>query len=45
MKYLFLMGGSGSGKTTLAMNLEKDEPTLFHRVLEISTRKIGRAHV
>lgn len=40
MKYLFLMGGSGSGKTTLAKNLEKSSPTKFHRVLEITTRKI-----
>lgn len=45
MKYLFLMGGSGSGKTTLAMNLEKDEPTMFHRVLEISTREIRDGEV
>lgn len=40
MKYLFLIGGSGSGKTTLAMNLANDEPDIYHRVLEISTRKI-----
>lgn len=45
MKYLFLMGGSGSGKTTLAMNLEKEAPELYHRVLEISTRPIRQGEV
>ena len=32
------MGGSGCGKTRLAMNLEKFNPNVYKRTLELSTR-------
>lgn len=38
MKYLYLMGASGCGKTTLAKKLDEADPSLYHRILEITTR-------